>query len=144
MSVRKEKKPLLYIQQPRMIDVRSNMQNTYKGSAKRAETRPKPVEQVKKEEVEAVIEEPTVLTTESYFRPLKPFREMDLEGKISYLEASIMGRAPFPCAFQTDTVSYRGVLRSSDTNTLTIKTFQGEDVVLEKRTVKNIQIIGLK
>ncbi|KML06195.1 CotO family spore coat protein [Rossellomorea marisflavi] len=142
--MRKEKKPLLYIQQPRMIDVRSNMQNTYKGSAKRAETRPKPVEQVKKEEVEAVIEEPTVLTTESYFRPLKPFREMDLEGKISYLEASIMGRAPFPCAFQTDTVSYRGVLRSSDTNTLTIKIFQGEDVVLEKRTVKNIQIIGLK
>ncbi len=144
MSVRKEKKPLLYIQQPRMIDVRSNMQNTYKGSAKRAETRPKPVEQVKKEEVEAVIEEPAVLTTESYFRPLKPFREMDLEGKISYLEASIMGRAPFPCTFQTDTVSYRGVLRASDTSTLTIKTFQGEDVVLEKRTVKNIQIIGLK
>ncbi|MEW5569175.1 CotO family spore coat protein [Rossellomorea marisflavi] len=144
--MRKEKKPLLYIQQPRMIDVRSNMQNTYKGSAKRADTRPKPVEQVKKEEVEveAVIEEPAVLTTESYFRPLKPFREMDLEGKISYLEASIMGRAPFPCTFQTDTVSYRGVLRSSDTNTLTIKTFQGEDVVLEKRTVKNIQIIGLK
>lgn len=142
--MRKEKKPLLYIQQPRMIDVGSNMQNTYKGSAKKAESRQKPPEEVKEEVVEAVIEEPAVLTTESYFRPLKPFREMDLEGKIGYLEASIMGRAPFPCTFQTEHVSYRGVLRSSDSNTLTIKTFQGEDVVLEKRAVKNIQIIGLK
>ncbi|GLI85024.1 hypothetical protein ANABIO32_27430 [Rossellomorea marisflavi] len=144
MNVRKEKKPLLYIQQPRMIDVGSNMQNTYKGSAKKAESRPKPPEEVKEEVVEAVIEEPAVLTTESYFRPLKPFREMDLEGKIGYLEASIMGRAPFPCTFQTEHVSYRGVLRSSDSTTLTVKTFQGEDVVLEKRAVKNIQIIGLK
>ncbi|TYS54134.1 hypothetical protein FZC83_13035 [Rossellomorea marisflavi] len=144
MNVRKEKKPLLYIQQPRMIDVGSNMQNTYKGSAKRAESRPKPPEEVKEEVVEAVIEEPAALTTESYFRPLKPFREMDLEGKIGYLEASIMGRAPFPCTFQTDHVSYRGVLRSSDSTTLTIKTFQGEDVVLEKKAVKSIQIIGLK
>ncbi|WP_317949523.1 CotO family spore coat protein [Rossellomorea marisflavi] len=142
--MRKEKKPLLYIQQPRMIDVGSNMQNTYKGSAKKAESRPKPPEEVKEEVVEAVIEEPAVLTTESYFRPLKPFREMDLEGKIGYLEASIMGRAPFPCTFQTEHVSYRGVLRSSDSTTLTVKTFQGEDVVLEKRAVKNIQIIGLK
>ncbi|UTE71358.1 spore coat CotO family protein [Rossellomorea marisflavi] len=142
--MRKEKKPLLYIQQPRMIDVGSNMQNTYKGLAKKAESRPKPPEEVKKEVVEAVIEEPAVLTTESYFRPLKPFREMDLEGKIGYLEASIMGRAPFPCTFQTEHVSYRGVLRSSDSTTLTVKTFQGEDVVLEKRAVKNIQIIGLK
>lgn len=144
MNVRKEKKPLLYIQQPRMIDVGSNMQNTYKGSAKKAESKPKPPEEVKEEVVEAVIEEPAVLTTESYFRPLKPFREMDLEGKIGYLEASIMGRAPFPCTFQTEHVSYRGVLRSSDSTTLTVKTFQGEDVVLEKRAVKNIQIIGLK
>ncbi|MEW4308832.1 CotO family spore coat protein [Rossellomorea marisflavi] len=142
--MRKEKKPLLYIQQPRMIDVGSNMQNTYKGSAKKAESKPKPPEEVKEEVVEAVIEEPAVLTTESYFRPLKPFREMDLEGKIGYLEASIMGRAPFPCTFQTEHVSYRGVLRSSDSTTLTVKTFQGEDVVLEKRAVKNIQIIGLK
>lgn len=143
--MRKEKKPLLYIQQPRMIDVGSNMQNTYKGSAKKAENRPKPLVEVKEEPVEAVREEQReVLTTESYFRPLKPFREMDLEGKIGYLEASIMGRAPFPCTFQTEHVSYRGVLRSSDSTTLTIKTFQGEDVVLEKRAVKNIQIIGLK
>ncbi|WP_187443480.1 CotO family spore coat protein [Rossellomorea aquimaris] len=183
----RQKKPLLYIHQPRLNDVKSSMQEVYRGSPsivqpEREERNTQSIEMkrnsaelieaaplgrlkqpeyhtiVKREpkEVRSIIKETTnseeanqresglVHSHDGYFKPLTPFKDLDMDGKIEYMQKSIMGRAPFPCAFQTEEGVYRGVLTSADSASIDIKTFQGEEVTLKRNSIKAIKIIGLK
>ncbi|MFI8577162.1 CotO family spore coat protein [Rossellomorea aquimaris] len=184
----RQKKPLLYIHQPRLNEVKSSMQEVYRGSSsivqsKKEERNTGPIEMKRKsaelfeaaplgrlkqpeyhtivkretQEVRPIIketpnseEEPNIgevvreHSHDGYFKPLTPFKDLDLDGKIEYMQQSIMGRAPFPCAFQTEEGVYRGVLTSADGASIDIKTFQGEEITLKRNSIKAIKIIGLK
>jgi Spore coat protein CotO len=185
IGLNRQKKPLLYIHQPRLNDVNSSMQEVYRGSPsrnvqpKQVERNVRPVERkstelfeaaplgkLKQAEYHTIVkretepikkeapksEEPKPIHSElgqepshdGYFKPLTPFKDLDMDGKIEYMQQSIMGRAPFPCAFQTEDGVYRGVLTSADGTSIEIKTFQGEEITLKRNSIKAIKIIGLK
>ncbi|MGM0826875.1 MAG: CotO family spore coat protein [Bacillota bacterium] len=183
----RQKKPLLYIHQPRLNDVKSSMQEVFRGSSsivqpKKEEGNTRPIEMKRKsaelfeaaplgrlkqpeyhtivkretQEVRPIIKEASKSeepiqgelglehSHDGYFKPLTPFKDLDLDGKIEYMQQSIMGRAPFPCAFQTEEGVYRGVLTSADGASIDIKTFQSEEITLNRNSIKAIKIIGLK
>lgn len=183
----RQKKPLLYIHQPRLNDVKSSMQEVYRGSSsivqpEREERNTQPIEmkrkstelieaaplgRLKQPEYHTIVKRDTIEARpilkeisnkeeaiqgearpehshDGYFKPLTPFKDLDMDGKIEYMQQSIMGRAPFPCAFQTEGGVYRGVLTSADSASIDIKTFQGEEITLTRNSIKAIKIIGLK
>jgi hypothetical protein len=159
------KEPLLYIQQPKLQEVKGNMQVTYR-SAKPKEKKeivPTPSiepDAVKHHDAENRNEktygkepsddfpQPKSETEESRsaaysFRRLKPFKDLNLEEKLDYISASINGKAPFPCEFSTDTFTYKGVLSMKNNQEIKVKTFQGEEVTMAKESLKSIKMIGL-
>ncbi|WP_456271786.1 CotO family spore coat protein [Bacillus sp. AK031] len=77
------------------------------------------------------------------FKPLKPFREMELDEKINYLSRYINGKAPFPCEFVTAEEHYKGILLQDGNDTLVVKTFQGDEAEIKRSSLKAIKIIGL-
>jgi hypothetical protein len=77
------------------------------------------------------------------FKPLKPFREMELEEKLDYLSRYINGKAPFPCEFVTEEDRYKGILLKAGEDVLIIKSFQGDEVEVARSSLKAIKIIGL-
>jgi hypothetical protein len=77
------------------------------------------------------------------FKPLKPFRDMDLDEKVDYLSRYINGKAPFPCEFITKEERHRGILLQSEKDILVIKTFQGDEVEFSRSSLEAIKIIGL-
>nr|WP_113930519.1 CotO family spore coat protein [Bacillus sp. P14.5] len=77
------------------------------------------------------------------FKPLKPFREMELDEKITYLSRYINGKAPFPCEFITEEERYKGILLSAEGDTLVLKTFQGDEIDVKRKSLRAIKIIGL-
>ncbi|MEI2663482.1 CotO family spore coat protein [Rossellomorea sp. LJF3] len=176
--MRKEKKagrePLLYINQPRLEEVKGNMQVTYRSVKK-----PKPVEeriksnrisdpetplsqgtqedkyvdeqlfldQGEHEEepsVQPTRELPERKTAASAFRKLKPFRELTIEEKLDYISASISGKVPFPCEFSNGQVTVKGVIVEDTGEDITIKSFQGEEVKMRKNEIQSIKMIGLQ
>jgi hypothetical protein len=97
-----------------------------------------------KEEAEKLEEREPENTKRSFsFKPLKPFREMDLDEKINYLSRYINGKAPFPCEFVTEEDRYKGILLKKEENILVIKTFQGDEIDINRNSLKAIKIIGL-
>ncbi len=79
----------------------------------------------------------------SGLKKVKPFKEKTIEEKTEYLAHYIMGRPPFPCEFVTDERKYKGVLLTNNKHDIEIKTFQEENIVLKKNSIKAITIIGL-
>ncbi|MGD6801620.1 CotO family spore coat protein [Rossellomorea vietnamensis] len=77
------------------------------------------------------------------FKPLKPFRDMELDEKITYLSRYINGKAPFPCEFITAEERYKGILLSSEGDLLVLKTFQGDEIEINRNSLRGIKIIGL-
>ncbi|WP_421384222.1 CotO family spore coat protein [Bacillus salacetis] len=77
------------------------------------------------------------------FKPLKPFREMELDEKINYLSRYINGKAPFPCEFVTEEDRYKGILIKGGDEVLVIKSFQGDEVEINRSSLRAIKIIGL-
>jgi hypothetical protein len=77
------------------------------------------------------------------FKPLKPFRDMELDEKINYLSRYINGKAPFPCEFVTAEDHYKGILLQDGEDLLVIKSFQGDEVEIKRSSLKAIRIIGL-
>ncbi|MGR3763567.1 CotO family spore coat protein [Rossellomorea sp. NS-SX7] len=161
------KEPLLYIQQPKLQEVKGNMQVVYRStkSKERKEKRStQPIEsQIEKTHDEAepvkskkpdreLNEEtkahPQLAAGESKsaitsFKRLKPFKELNLEEKLNYISASINGKVPFPCEFSTDSAAYKGVLIDMDESDIKLKTFRGEEVSIAKDSLKSIKMIGL-
>ncbi len=164
----KNKKPLLYIHQPDLREVKSNMQSSYRSSniktdsAKQKES----VAIVKKkkreylqEDLDSIQAEVEIEQEEKQesqpqpkpdenkgkfgFKKVKPFREMDLNEKLDYLTEFGDGKAPFPCVFTTESNSYKGVIFSANGTEVEIKPFQGEHVKLNKNDIKSIKMIGL-
>jgi Spore coat protein CotO len=165
----KNKKPLLYIHQPELREVKSNMQSNYRSpniktdSAKQKES----VSIVKKKKREYLQEDLDSIQAEMEieqeeqgpqsqpqpklgentgkfgFKKVKPFREMDLNEKLDYLTEFGDGKAPFPCVFTTENNSYKGVIFSANGTEVEIKPFQGEHVKLNKNDIKSIKMIGL-
>ncbi|MCA1056717.1 spore coat CotO family protein [Rossellomorea aquimaris] len=155
------KEPLLYIQQPKLEEVKGNMQVIYR-STKSKEKKEPTAEKIKETRMDHVVEpksrleevnesskpgaetDKEVPKSSSYsFRRLKPFKELNLEEKLEYINASINGKVPFPCEFKTDDASYKGVLTSMDEAGIAIKTFQGEEVSIPKNELKSIKMVGL-
>ncbi|NQD67235.1 hypothetical protein HP456_15070 [Bacillus haikouensis] len=160
------KEPLLYIQQPKLQEVKGNMQVTYR-SAKPKEkkenipnqsialdsekhrdvenrnekTYQKETSEDRQPQTKSEKEEPK--SAAYSFRRLKPFKELNMEEKLDYISASINGKVPFPCEFSTDTVAYKGVLSVKNDHELKVKTFQGEEVTIAKESLKSIKMIGL-
>lgn len=168
------REPLLYINQPRLEEVKGNMQVTYRSVKK-----PKPVEERNKNkripDVETPLsqgiqedkyvdeqlfldqvepqEEPSVQpvpqlperkTAASTFRKLKPFRELDIEEKLDYISASISGKVPFPCEFSNGQVAVKGVILEDTGDEITIKSFHGEEVKMRRNEIQTIKMIGLQ
>ncbi|WP_409253454.1 CotO family spore coat protein [Bacillus sp. SCS-153A] len=77
------------------------------------------------------------------FKPLKPFREMELDEKIVYLSGYSNGKAPFPCEFVTAEERYKGILLKIEGDALIIKSFQGDEIEVNRSSLKAIKIIGL-
>ncbi|WP_168413157.1 CotO family spore coat protein [Bacillus salacetis] len=77
------------------------------------------------------------------FKPLKPFRDMELDEKIDYLSRYINGKAPFPCEFITQEERHRGILLRAEGEFLVIKSFQGDEVEIKRSNLDAIKIIGL-
>lgn len=111
-----------------------------------------PVKEIKHQETEAedkmVAEEKENKEAERNkrsfsFKPLKPFREMELDEKIDYLSRYINGKAPFPCEFVTAEDLYKGILLKNDGEVLVIKSFQGDEVEVKRSSLQAIKIIGL-
>jgi hypothetical protein len=92
-------------------------------------------------ETESVSEENKTRTYS--FKPLKPFRDMELDEKINYLSRYINGKAPFPCEFVTGEDHYKGILLQDGDDILVIKSFQGDEVEIKRSSLKAIKIIGL-
>lgn len=161
------KEPLLYIQQPKLQEVKGNMQVVYR-SSKRKEKKeadspspienkavhhkvdsetanPVPVLKIDKEArpvPEAAREESQ--SSMQAFRRLPPFKELTLDEKLDYITASINGKVPFPCEFSTDTDTYKGVLISMWESAIKIKTFRGDEVEVARDSLKSIKMIGLQ
>ncbi|WP_187444945.1 CotO family spore coat protein [Rossellomorea vietnamensis] len=77
------------------------------------------------------------------FKPLKPFRDMELDEKITYLSRYINGKAPFPCEFISAEERHKGILLSAEGDILVLKTFQGDEVEINRSSLRGIKIIGL-
>ncbi|MBW3114156.1 spore coat CotO family protein [Bacillus sp. MCCB 382] len=173
------KEPLLYINQPRLDEVKGNMQVTYR-SPKKPQTKTQPenqissateqleaserqerqeekyfdeqlyihhedqVEGAKVEAVKSIPQPPERKTAAATFRKLKPFRELSIEEKIDYISESIYGKVPFPCEFSNGRISVKGVMLNDDGDTITVKSFQGEEVKMKKNEVVSIKMIGLQ
>jgi hypothetical protein len=160
------KEPLLYIQQPKLQEVKGNMQVTYRSTKPKEKKENIPNQSVEldsekqrvaenrnektygKESIEDIQPQTKTETEEprsaAYsFRRLKPFKELNLEEKLDYISDSINGKAPFPCEFCTDTFSYKGVLSFKNVHVIKVKTFQGEEVTIAKESLKSIKMIGL-
>ncbi|MBN8192427.1 hypothetical protein JI667_09715 [Bacillus sp. NTK074B] len=176
------KEPLLYINQPKLDEVKGNMQVTYRSSKKpKPKTQPETkhpstthklpapegperqertdekyfdeqlymqhseqVEEAKTEVVKSIPQPPERKTAVSTFRKLKPFRELSIEEKIDYISESIYGKVPFPCEFSNGQLSVKGVMLNDDGETITVKSFQGEEVKMKKNEVTSIKMIGLQ
>jgi G3E family GTPase len=157
------KEPLLYIQQPKLQEVKGNMQVTYRSAKpiekkvnvpnqsieldlkkhRDAENRNEKTDHKEKSEDTPKNEKEDQMSAASTFRRLKPFKELNLEEKLEYISASINGKVPFPCEFSTETVSYKGVLSINNEHEIKLKTFQGEEVTIAKESLKSIKMIGL-
>ncbi|CAN7460839.1 CotO family spore coat protein [Rossellomorea sp. LjRoot5] len=175
--MRKEKKagrePLLYINQPKLEEVKGNMQVTYRSVKKtnQAESSKSnkipdletPLSQGVQEDKyvdeklfldqEEHLEEPKVQpvpqlperkTSASAFRKLKPFRELSIEEKLDYISESISGKVPFPCEFANGQVAVKGVIVEETGDDITIKSFHGEEVKMRKNEIQSIKMIGLQ
>ncbi|MEL3973812.1 CotO family spore coat protein [Rossellomorea oryzaecorticis] len=162
------KEPLLYIQQPKLQEVKGNMQVTYrstKSKEKKEKLSAKPIEtQIEKPQDKAepsILKKPEIEVKEEIkthqkpsgeepqsaihsFRRLKPFKELNLDEKLEYITASINGKVPFPCEFSTGTAAYKGVLISMDESTIKIKTFRGDEETIPRDSLKSIKMIGLQ
>ncbi|WP_175988467.1 CotO family spore coat protein [Bacillus sp. Marseille-Q1617] len=162
------KEPLLYIQQPKLQEVKGNMQVTYrstKSKEKKEKLPTKPIQtQIEKPHEEAEssrLKKPEIESKEQAqphqkpsgeesqsaihsFRRLKPFKELTLDEKLEYITASINGKVPFPCEFGTETATYKGVLISMDESTIKIKTFRGDEETIARDSLKSIKMIGLQ
>ncbi|WP_179884925.1 CotO family spore coat protein [Bacillus sp. AFS015802] len=167
------KKPLLYINQPRLEEVKGNMQVTYR-STKKPQPQPgmkdnHPIsapESSKKEKQEdkyyeeeySMLQENPVKDTPaqpspepaerkaatSAFRKLKPFRDLTIDEKLDYISASIYGKVPFPCEFSNGILSVKGIILEDDGDEITVKSFQGEEVKMRKNELTSIKMIGLQ
>ena len=176
--MRKEKKagrePLLYINQPRLEEVKGNMQVTYRSVKKpkakeeidKSKRTPDPntplsqgIQEDKYVDEQLFLdqgehkEEPNVQpapplperkTATSAFRKLKPFRELTIEEKLDYISASISGKVPFPCEFSNGVLAVKGVILEDSGNEITVKSFQGEEVKMRKNELQSIKMIGLQ
>ncbi|PFG07019.1 CotO family spore coat protein [Bacillus sp. es.034] len=176
--MRKENKagrePLLYINQPRLEEVKGNMQVTYRSvkkpkskeesnKSKRTSESETPLSQGIQEDkyvdeqlfldqgepqeepsVQPVPQLPERKTAASSFRKLKPFRELNLEEKLDYISASISGKVPFPCEFSNGVLAVKGVILEDSGNEITVKSFQGEEVKMRKNELQSIKMIGLQ
>jgi hypothetical protein len=162
----KNKKPLLYVHQPDLREVKANMQSSYRSpniktdSAKQKESfsivkkkkreylqedldsiqAEMEIEQEEKQEPQPKLDEST---GKFGFKKVKPFREMNLNEKLDYLTEFGDGKAPFPCIFTTENDSYKGVIFSAKGTEVEIKPFQGEHVKLNRNDIKSIKMIGL-
>jgi Spore coat protein CotO len=162
----KNKKPLLYVHQPDLREVKANMQSSYRSpniktdSAKQKESfsivkkkkreylqedldsiqAEMEIEQEEKQEPQPKLDENT---GKFGFKKVKPFREMNLNEKLDYLTEFGDGKAPFPCIFTTENDSYKGVIFSAKGTEVEIKPFQGEHVKLNRNDIKSIKMIGL-
>ncbi|WP_034763491.1 CotO family spore coat protein [Rossellomorea vietnamensis] len=176
--MRKEKKagrePLLYINQPRLEEVKGNMQVTYRSvkkskakeeidKSKRISDSETPLSQGTQEgkyadeqlfldqgehkeerNVQPAPPLPERKTAASAFRKLKPFRELSIEEKLEYISASISGKVPFPCEFSNGQVAVKGVILEDSGDEVTIKSFHGEEVKMRKNDIQSIKMIGLQ
>ncbi|XXM73861.1 CotO family spore coat protein [Lysinibacillus sphaericus] len=163
------KEPLLYIQQPKLQEVKGNMQVVYRSSKRKEKKEVKParpienktdsqkfdsgvstsppvsgVSEIAKETTPApeAAREDSRPPTQA-FRRLPPFKELSLEEKLEYINASINGKVPFPCEFSTDHDTYKGILTTMSETAIKIKTFRGEEVEVAKDSLKSIKMIGL-
>ncbi|MDG5473010.1 CotO family spore coat protein [Jeotgalibacillus sp. ET6] len=75
------------------------------------------------------------------FKPLKPFKEMDVSERLDYLKPFIGKRAPFICLFEfEDKTRVKGVLNECGEEEVTIAAKDGELVKRKKEELKNIYI----
>ncbi|MGM0844335.1 MAG: CotO family spore coat protein [Bacillota bacterium] len=109
-------------------------------------THPKPQSETdspKQEAVEETEEKQEQKQKTFSFKPLKPFRDMELDEKINYLSRYINGKAPFPCEFITAEERYKGILLSGGDDVLVVKSFQGDEIEFKRTSLREIKIIGL-
>jgi hypothetical protein len=160
----KSKKPLLYIHQPDLHEVTSNMQSSYRSSKPKPDSSEQKDSVLKKKKREYLQADPHSIQAEIEieqkekketqpkqeestgnfgFKKVKPFREMNLAEKLEYLTEFGDGKAPFPCIFATENESYKGVIFSTKGAEVEIKPFQGEHVKLNKTDITSIKMIGL-
>jgi Spore coat protein CotO len=157
------KEPLLYIQQPKLQEVKGNMQVVYR-SSKRNEKKDAKTSRPFENKTDGHKINSAVSTSEivketnpaqeavreeskhpaQTFRRLPPFKELNLDEKLEYITASINGKVPFPCEFSTDTDTYKGVLIDNTDSEIRLKTFQGDEVSFVREALKSIRMIGLQ
>jgi hypothetical protein len=153
----KRRDPLLYINQPKMQEVKANMQDTFRSK------RQDPVKKEKAKMIAKRVMKPAVdqdekipdsfqlpvkekeedLQGASAFLRVKPFKEMNVEEKIEYLLVTISGRPPFPCVYVTEEGSFKGIIHKHDGEAIEVKTFQGDNVRIKKNALHEIKMIGL-
>ncbi|OIU72488.1 CotO family spore coat protein [Rossellomorea aquimaris] len=163
------KEPLLYIQQPKLQEVKGNMQVVYRSSKRKEKkeanpARPienktdshkidsgvstsPPVSEVSEIEIETSLAHEAAREDSKppmqAFRRLPPFKELNLDEKLEYITASINGKVPFPCEFSTGNDTYKGVLITKTESEIRLKTFQGDEVSVARDSLKSIKMIGL-
>ncbi|KIL47430.1 CotO family spore coat protein [Jeotgalibacillus campisalis] len=90
------------------------------------------------EKADEVLSRPTVAER---FKPLKPFKEMNVSERLDYLKPFIGKRAPFICLFEfEDKTRVKGVLNECAEEKVTIAAKDGELITRKKDELKNIYI----
>ncbi|RDI47745.1 CotO family spore coat protein [Falsibacillus pallidus] len=151
------KGPLIYIQQPDFHIEKTNMQEIYiskeetelKQAVKpnselneEAQTAHENKNNSPKEEVENTSD--SISQTGTYeFKPVKPFRMMELDEKIAYLAKFSGGKAPFPCEFMTNELRVKGIIHRIHGPLIEIKTFTDDFFVVHQNDLLEIKMIGI-
>lgn len=72
-------------------------------------------------------------------RPVKRFYDMEMDEKLQHLMAQFTS---LPCEFDCGEVSHKGILREVSPDQLKIQTLKGETVIVERKDLQQIQLLG--
>lgn len=134
------RQPLLYIQQPSFKVPQVNMQVHY--SVKRNRREHKEGVELDRKEVQSTMEEYDQ-NRHSPLKRLKPFKEMDLEEKIEYLQNFPKSIPPVPCIFQTANEAVRGIFVNKTENEVIVKQFDQTEKSISIKDLTSIVMMGL-
>lgn len=150
------KKPLLFIDQPKMKEPLGQMQSSFTFSAEKAvQKQEEPVQELNRDrkrtgvkELRHLFNEPADEVSQEAssdqrppqgLKPVKSFPHMTIEEKLDYIFSSPQF---YYCSFKTKSSEYVGKIKELNQNSVTVMTTKGIMQRIEKKDLVGIRIIG--